>query len=61
MKLYKVGFIGTGNIANAIINGIISSGYIKPDNILLFDVDVVKINSLKSLNSFCNFFIAYSP
>lgn len=49
MKLYKVGFIGTGNIANAIINGIISSGYIKPDNILLFDVDVVKINSLKSL------------
>ena len=33
----KVGFIGAGNIAGAIFNGIVSSGYIKPSNVLVYD------------------------
>lgn len=39
MSENKIGFIGTGNIAGAIYGGIVSSGYIKPENILVFDKD----------------------
>ena len=42
MKYYKVGFIGTGNIATAIYNGITSSGYIKYEDIMVFDADESK-------------------
>lgn len=37
-----LGFIGVGNIAAAILNGIIKSGYITPKNICLFDPDTTK-------------------
>lgn len=37
MAEYKVGFIGAGNIATAIFSGIIGSGYIKPENVIVFD------------------------
>lgn len=37
MKSYKVGFIGAGNIASAIFSGITESGYIKPENVFVFD------------------------
>ena len=37
MDSYKVGFIGCGNIANAIISGSIDSGYIKYDNLYVYD------------------------
>ena len=33
-----VGFIGAGNIAWAIVDGIIKTGYIKPKNIYMYDV-----------------------
>lgn len=39
---YKIGFIGAGNIATAIFGGIISSGYIKPENVYVFDTAVDK-------------------
>lgn len=39
MKKYKIGFIGTGNIATAIYNGITSSGYITYNKIMVFDTD----------------------
>ena len=39
MKKFKVGFIGTGNIATAIFGGIVNSGYIKSENICVFDPD----------------------
>lgn len=42
VKKFKIGFIGTGNIATAIFNGITSSGYIKPDCITVFDTNIAK-------------------
>lgn len=44
MKKFKVGFIGAGNIASAIFFGIIDSGYIKPENICVFDTNSDKID-----------------
>ncbi len=38
----KVGFIGAGNIANAIINGALNSGYIIPEQIYIYDLDLQK-------------------
>ena len=42
MQNSNIGFIGCGNIANAIISGILGSGYIKPKNLHLFDLDKSK-------------------
>ena len=41
----KVGFIGAGNIASAIINGAINSGYIIPEKIYIYDLDLQKLNN----------------
>ena len=49
MKAYKIGFIGTGNIATAIIKGILIAGYIKPEQVIVFDTDVDKANAIKQL------------
>lgn len=45
---YKIGFIGCGNIASAIINGASASGYIKFENLYLFDTDSLKTSSFCS-------------
>lgn len=45
---YKVGFIGSGNIATAIISGVIKSGYLKPKEICISDLDKVKTAELES-------------
>lgn len=44
----KIGFIGCGNIASAIISGAISSGYIKPEDLRLFDTDLSKSSDLST-------------
>lgn len=46
MTLYKTGFIGTGNMAYAIINGCIEKGIIDAKDILVFDIDSEKTASL---------------
>ena len=42
----SVGFIGSGNIASAIIAGAIKSGYIMPNKIYIYDLDVAKSEKL---------------
>lgn len=42
----SVGFIGSGNIASAIIAGAVKSGYIMPENIYIYDVDIAKSEKL---------------
>ncbi len=44
MSSKKIGFIGCGNIASAIIGGAISAGYIKHENLYIFDTDSTKTN-----------------
>lgn len=40
----KIGFIGTGNIATAIINGIVSAGTVSKNDIILTDINEDKRN-----------------
>lgn len=49
----KLGFIGTGNLASAIIRGVVSSKIIAPENILIFDVFEKKTEELKNELSVC--------
>jgi pyrroline-5-carboxylate reductase len=44
LKDKKIGFIGAGNMGSAIAGGLISSGNILPENILVTDIDVGKAN-----------------
>lgn len=43
----KIGFVGAGKMASAIMGGIIKSSFINPDNIFVYDVSD---NALKSAN-----------
>lgn len=44
--MYKIGFIGMGNMAGAIAGGIIKSGFIEGENVYAFDIDQVKLNRM---------------
>lgn len=44
----KLGFIGTGNLASAILRGVVAAGKIKPEEILIYDINTEKLNQLKS-------------
>lgn len=43
----KLGFIGTGNLASAIVRGVVASGKIAPREILIFDVNSQKLDELQ--------------
>ena len=42
----KIGFIGAGNMAEAIIKGLTPKDTIKPENIMVFDIDKNKLSNL---------------
>lgn len=44
----KLGFIGTGNLASAILRGVVAAGKIKPEEILIYDISTEKLNQLKA-------------
>lgn len=44
--MYKLGFIGCGNMATAIMGGAVSSDFLKGENICVFDVDKEKAEFL---------------
>lgn len=44
----KVGFIGTGNMASAIIKGMIKKEHTKSEDIFVFDIDSEKLNQFTS-------------
>jgi pyrroline-5-carboxylate reductase len=35
----KLGFIGAGNMATAILGGVLQSGFLPPEQIAVFDID----------------------
>ena len=43
---FKLGFIGCGNMASAIINGAVSSQFLNGGDICVFDVDSAKCKAL---------------
>lgn len=42
--IMSIGFIGAGNMASAIIETVYNTGYIKPENIYIYDTDREKID-----------------
>lgn len=43
-----LGFIGTGNLASAIIKGVVKAKLVAPENILIYDIDSAKTEALSS-------------
>ena len=43
---FKLGFIGCGNMATAIIGGAVTSGFLNGNEICAFDVDTTKAEFL---------------
>lgn len=47
----KLGFIGTGNLASAILKGVVVSGFIAPQNIYIYDAFASKTKELSDMLS----------
>lgn len=45
---YKLGIVGAGNMASAILNGILRTGVISPEKIVVSDIDDKKLKLSKS-------------
>ena len=44
----KIGFIGSGNMATALIKGILKSGLVKAEDIFTSDIDIEKLDALRN-------------
>ena len=44
----KIGFVGVGNMATAMVGGIVSSGLVASQEILIYDIDAAKAKHLES-------------
>ena len=42
----KLGFIGVGNLATAILRGVVAAAKIKPEEILIYDIFEEKVNQI---------------
>ena len=42
----KIGFIGMGNMAGAILLGALNNGYLKEDDVIVYDVNVSQLDKL---------------
>lgn len=49
----KLGFIGTGNLASAIVRGVVTSEKINPQEIMIFDINSQKLEELKEELGVC--------
>jgi len=47
LKNKKIGFIGSGNMATALIKGILKSELVAPDAVFASDVDIDKLENLE--------------
>lgn len=45
---YKLGIVGAGNMANAILNGILRTGVVSPEKIVVSDIDDKKLEIIKN-------------
>lgn len=44
---YKLGIVGAGNMANVILNGILRTGVVSPEKIVVSDIDDKNLKSSK--------------
>lgn len=49
----KLGFIGTGNLASAILRGVVASENTEPQEIMIFDINAQKLEELKEELNVC--------
>ncbi len=47
--IMSIGFIGAGNMASAIIETFSKDGYIKPENIYIYDTDIEKSKRFRKI------------
>ena len=45
---YKLGIVGAGNMASAILNGILRTGVVSPEKIVVSDIDDKKLEIIKN-------------
>ena len=50
---YSLGFIGAGNMASAIMKGVIAGSIVQPNKVYAFDVDMNKLNRLSEELGIC--------
>jgi pyrroline-5-carboxylate reductase len=50
--MIRVGFIGTGNVASAILGGVVAAGLVKPERIFCYDRDPERLWAARNIAAF---------